>query len=64
MTVVIEDQVKRIVEELVTLFPTTGTRRPDQYHFDDGTDVEEVVRYVIARYDISDIGREILSKGE
>jgi hypothetical protein len=50
MTVVLEDQVKTIAAEISEQFG-------DILHFDVRADIEDIVRAVIAQYDISSIAR-------
>jgi hypothetical protein len=52
MTVVLEDQVKTITEEIAEEFGG-----PDIRYFGSVVGIEDVVRAVIAQYDISNIAR-------
>lgn len=65
MTVVIEDQVKTITNEIVEQFGCEcGKNDVACPFFASEIQIEHVVRAVIAQYDISNIGREIALKGD
>jgi hypothetical protein len=56
MTVVLEDQVKTIAAAISEQFGD-GRNPSLLVHFDEDAEIEDVVRAVIAQYDISSIAR-------